>query len=96
MQNQFKCHIIVGSSKQEFWITDDLEPGDDRWEEVIKVIRGQLTLAYGREVIANAIAENDICDYESVTRCKNPKMPDSRLCTYHGTISAVRFDPRYK
>jgi hypothetical protein len=36
------------------------------------------------------------CEYESVTRCKDPKMPDSRLCTYHGTISAVRFDPRYK
>jgi hypothetical protein len=37
------------------------------------------------------------CEYEgSRYRCPHPTMNlYSRLCSYHGTVSSVRFDPRW-
>lgn len=41
----------------------------------------------------------DLCDYinqKSGWHCTHPKMMGSRLCTYHGSVSSVRFDPKYR
>jgi hypothetical protein len=90
---KIKCQIIVGDSTQEFWVDDGVDEISARWDDVFKVIRNQFMLTYMREMHARKI---DTCDYVGLTKCQDPKMPDSRLCTYHGTISSVRFDPKYK
>lgn len=37
------------------------------------------------------------CEYQDSGwgRCTNPQAHGLRLCTYHGTVSSVRFDPKY-
>ena len=48
------------------------------------------------------VADEDRCEYTSdsggqtIWRCPDIKHDDLRLCSYHDTVSSVRFDPKWK